>query len=359
MSFDVFRMRMQSQGKTLRESRIIDAQDGLREAFEDDPSFVDDVTIVDRGKISARINNFRKEGFLSPRMDVQSSLDNEFLQGDLFYFNNNYWLCTMQQDYHGIYLRGEIVQCNNIIRFQTFDSYEIYEIPAVIERPYARRLSPDEVIQTSDKEYRVRMQLNDITRKIFLKKRIMLRYGYDPDGEFKPDVYSVDSRDSISNASIEEEKGFLILNLVEDQFNVETDNVEYMVADYREPPEPIVIVPSMSSIVPSSDMPDISMGAGIMKYYTSNLFDSNGKEVTDFEDIVFYWNVNANEKQLEFMKTHDNGRTFGIQVAMPLHERDLVHILNSQFELYVRARNTITSEEFLEDRLSIRILSLV
>lgn len=351
---------MNASGNTAQEELKNNAKQLIDDNIEHDPSFVPIVDIVNKKKISARINNFRKEGFLSPKMDIQSTMDNEFDQGDLLFFDENYWLCTMRYNFHDIYYRGEVVQCNNIIRFQLPKSDgKIHEYNVIAERPYVVGLNKGNIIQTSDKEYKVRLQLDEITKKLFLKQRIMMGYGYNKDGERIPDLYTIDVRDSASNA-IMMENGFLVLNFVADQYNKDLDSEEFMVADYDEPEEENQIIIPGTCDISTSNKFEVKLGSSFHKKFNAIIYDGNGKLITDYSNIEFNWSLICNDLQRKFLDIPipENG-VCDVRCRQSNIDKENDMLLRSKFELMLSANDVLNDISYGEIRKEIDIIPLI
>lgn len=357
-SFDIFRSRMRNKGKSLRDAKIKSSRQNLENVFMDDPSYRSHVEIIGKPSISARIDNYRKEGFLQPKMDIQATMNNEFDQGDLLRFDEQYWLCTMKHSQHDIHFIGEVIQCNNILRFQLPNSYDIHEYYVVAERPYTKNLTTGMIVRISDKEYRVRMQLTDVTRKLHLKQRFMMGMGYDEQGREKPDVYTIDSRDGISNAVMMEE-GFLILNLVEDQYKEENDNKELMIADYREPPQFPVITPNKCIIRNDADELFVKLGENGWKEFNCDIYDENSQILDDISNIDFRWNVTATDVQKSVLDIYEYEENFKIKCNGTKDQSKIPQLIGSSFTISVSAFDNVKNIEYSSDKVIIKIKGLI
>lgn len=342
---DIYKMRM-SQGKsnssTLRESRVLDSKNITEYSFEDDPSFLPVIEIVGEKFISARVNNYVKEGFLQPKMKIQATMDNEFEMGDLLFFNDNHWLCTMKQNYHDIHYRGEVILCNYMLRFQLPHDSTIHEYYVVAERPYSQNLNTGTIIQLSQTEYRIRMQLTDITKQIHLKMRFIMGYGYDKNGVKVPDVYTVDSRDGTANAVLMED-GFLVLNFMKAAYNPEKDNAKEMVADYQAPLD--VPVVNDYQCVMSSNSNLVYMGAYNESTFICHLYDDAGNMIEDLAGITINWELdaplNVQNKYLSLVQT--SADSISLKCKLPYDNAELNEIIGSAFKLKVHASDGINN----------------
>lgn len=352
-------LRTKINGISVRENQINTTKKIFENKFEHDPSYIKNIDIIGKSSISARINNFRKEGFLQPKMDIQSTIDNEFNLGDLLNFKDQYWLVTMKNNFYDMNFEGECVQCNNILRFQLPNEDNIYEYYCVAERPYAVNTTTGLIVQTSAKEYRLRLQLDDITKKLYLGQRFILGSGYREDGAIKPDIYKIASRDQISNAIIFEE-GFLVLNLEEDEAQMDVDNLEYLIANYRKTDDILPIIPSGCQIRSLDNQYQIKLGAFSTKLFEGEVFDDKGKKIYDLENILFDWDLVLNELQEKHIK-YDNSEKNIIKIRcdMPKSDIDANNLLNSQFELVLNAKDGINNIDFEEFKVVIKIISLI
>lgn len=331
-----------NQPTSLRETRVKDSKNITEYSFEDDPSFLPVIKIVGKKDISARANNYIKEGFLQPKMKIQATMDNEFDMGDLFYFNDSHWLCTMKQNYHDIHYKGEVILCNYKLRFQLPHDPTIHEYYVVAERPYSQNLTSGTIVQLSQTEYRVRMQLTDITKRIPLKMRFIMGIGYDKDGAMVPDVYTVDSRDGTSNAVLMED-GFLVLNFMKAAYNPEKDSITEMIADYQKPIDKPIINDYKCVISSNSNL--IYMGMYNESTLICNLFDSAGNMIEDITTIAINWELNTSlavqDKYITIQNI--NKSTISIKCKLPYDNAELNALIGSTIKLMVDANDGINN----------------
>lgn len=357
-SFDTYKKRLtpkRTQDTSLRQSRVDDSLNMLEYSFEDDPSYNPVVEIVGDKTISARINGYTKEGFLQPKMKIQSTMENEFDMGDLIHFNDSYWLCTMKQNFHNIHFRGEIIQCNYMLRYQLPNDNHIHENYVVAERPYSQNLSLGSFVQLSKTEYRIRMQLTDITKQIYLKQRFIMGIGYDRNGVLVPDVYTVDSRDGTSNAIMMED-GFLVLNFMKAAFNPETDNAAEMIADYQEIDKPPVVTDYTCVISSNSNI--VRVGHMYDHTFIVNLYDDSGNVIEDISSINITWDIDSTPLQDKYMRFYlVDDVTINIMVEQPYDNADISSLIGSKFKLRVSADDS--GYTFNGDELVLTIASQI
>lgn len=106
------RVRMSADGNSLRQDKINSTVMYLENTFQDDPTYqTDGVQIVDGEKIYPRIWNYKKDDNLSPTIEIQTKIDEEFKRGQLLVLNDEYWLCLKSKCFNDMYWTGKLKQC--------------------------------------------------------------------------------------------------------------------------------------------------------------------------------------------------------------------------------------------------------
>lgn len=273
------KMRLQMAGdrSSLKQDKIATSIRYISDTFQDDPTYQEDgVQIVDGEIIYPRIWNYKKSDNLSPTVEIQTRIQEEFKRGQLLILNGEYWLCLKSQCYHGMYWTGKLKQCTHLLQYQDAKTHEIESSWAVLERPYSRTLNNGDIITTSEMEFKAMLPFNDSTKKINLDRRLLTGIEYDEYGNEIGSVYKITGRDGSSQVINGE--GFLVLNMIQDQFNKDKDNLGLMIADYIDPgtppgpPEPPVGGLLMCEIVGRND---IRIG-GSPRSFAAKFYDVDG-----------------------------------------------------------------------------------
>lgn len=270
---------------SLRQNKINTSIQYISDTFQDDPTYQDDgVQIVNGNIIFPRIWDYQKSDNLSPTVKIQTKIDEEFKRGQLLILNGERWLCLKSQCFHGMYWTGKLKQCTHLLKYQNLKTGEIESSWAVLERPYSKTLNNGEIITTSEMEFKAMMPFNDSTKKINLDRRLLTGTEYDNTGNEIGSVYKVTGRNGSSQVINGE--GFLVLNMVQDQFNKDNDRLDLMIADYmgigtpHEPPLPPVGSLLKCEII---GRPDIRIG-GSAKSYVAKFYDTDG--TTEVKDSI-------------------------------------------------------------------------
>ena len=153
--------------------------------------------------------------------------------GSIVLYNSSHWLITERYSDNEIYVKGKLEICQKPIYWQDKDSLEIVSRWATIEKPYTSNITTNNMISYSSREFKIQMPFDENTSKINIGQRFMLEI---INGE--PKTYKVTSVDQMTGRFDYDGQqiGFLILNAEQDLYNSETDNVELMICDFKNPP---------------------------------------------------------------------------------------------------------------------------
>lgn len=152
--------------------------------------------------------------------------------GSVVYWNGCHWLVIESIMDDEMTYTGVIQQCNREIKWQNPETREIISRWCTIEKPYYANLAKDVEFAFSNREFKVQLPYDYESGLLDVDKRFIL----DVIGN-EPKAYSISSVDSnterydVNGESV----GFLVLNLVQTQYNPETDNAELGICDYLPP----------------------------------------------------------------------------------------------------------------------------
>ena len=139
--FEIFKNKMMRSGRDLREERIIDSRNFLRETFYDDPSYCDYIYLWELGKldysndksIPIRIYARSHSAAVGTTAKFVTMHDTIINIGDVLYNrkDNSYYICTESFDLDGINNKGKLTLCNWILKWQDSKG-NILEYPCYI-----------------------------------------------------------------------------------------------------------------------------------------------------------------------------------------------------------------------------------
>ena len=208
--------------------------------------------------------------------------------GSVVYWEGSHWLVTESLFDDNMTSHGAMLQCNRKVQWQNPKTREIVSRWCVITKPYYSNL--DEGLKTtiSSREFKVQLPYDPESAQLDVGKRFMLEVI-----DNQPVTYRITSTDLNSKRfDIDgESQGFIILNIEQDQFNRDTDNVEFMICNYLEPFHDMnetaggwcIIETEAKGIVPG----------GLPVTVTAKFFNTDGHIIEDAESV---WHVDASEE---------------------------------------------------------------
>lgn len=226
-----FLKRMNAGGITLREEQIENAQRHLQQTFADDPSYqVNGCPVWYSERIlHPRIYDYTWKSTLPAQASFQTELNEPVYLGDVLHWNeeNGYWMCIGVTNLHGINWEGTLQFCNFWLKFRSPITGEIRKYP--ISMYNATQYGTGEDAKT-------RMTIGSSAHIIYLtcdEHTMYLDNGcrFLIDKNLKvPTAYKLTQMDTSSYAA-GQDKGFLRMYVLEDQYNPKTDDAENMLAD--------------------------------------------------------------------------------------------------------------------------------
>lgn len=305
-------------GATKRERSLNRLQRNISKNNPNNLAYKTDVEILNKRKINCILENYRKEGDTPPKMDIKTTLDNEFELGDVFILIEedgtiSYWICTDKNNYHNAYFKGLLRECNQLFKFQN-GTPKILEYWGFTENPYSTTLSNGNVVSVPTNKLNFTMPYNDDTMKIFIDKRFVTEIGYDKNGKEIPIVYKVTSRESnTTNFS----GGRFLKMMAEFDAHTDKDSVEFMIADYIpddgsvDPPTPPD--PDLLKCEISGSSSQIKVG-GSVRQWAAKFYEVDG--VTEAVGVVPIWEYELDDEYVDYigsLKCTQNGNFISIQ----------------------------------------------
>lgn len=223
MPLDKYRARLTAFGSSLREQEI-NKQKYQVETLAAHSVAYKSVTVdeIDRKLLITSTALITKK-------NIYALPGEDFDVGAIVYWNGSHWLITQRDLDNDIITRGLMEQCNRQITWQNPQTREIISTWATVEKPYYSNLAEHSKVEVSTREFKAQIPYTQETSLIDVGKRFMLEII-----DNKPKTYRVVSVDSMTQRFDRdgEIKGFIILNLEQDFYNPDTDNVEKEVCDY-------------------------------------------------------------------------------------------------------------------------------
>ena len=182
------------------------------------------------------------EGIAHHMMIISSTVTNQkiirtlpgddFEIGKIMLWSKSHWLITERDADDEITVRGKIELCNRSIQWQDDETGEIITRWAVVDKPYFSNLSENKLMTLSSREFQIKIPYDEESSLLDIGKRLMLE---EINGQAK--TYRITCVDGMTERydRDDEQTGFLVLNLEQDQLDTSTDNKAEMLCDYQEP----------------------------------------------------------------------------------------------------------------------------
>lgn len=279
MSYTNFQKRMSIRGGSIKNEQIHNAQLLLDSKIQNDPSYKEDVEILDKGIMNLRINNYKIVQGTTPQMDIQASFTEEvmFGLGDVIFYEGGYWLCVEAHDADSIYMQGKIEECNYYLKWQNPKTLEIIGRWCSIRNPYSSGIDDGKVVSVEASKYRIKMPHDEETKLFRAGTQGGTRFLIDTQGGGEPMPYVIIEYDPVTRRYVAKDEGFLIINLKSDQIQ-EGDNATLMIANYKEPGTPPT--PSVGSCSITYSGEAVLRQSGSAKTFTAVFKDSDGNAIT-------------------------------------------------------------------------------
>ena len=227
-AFEKMQLREKAQGNTTKNEMIYNASYIVDSLLPNDPSYKENVEIFGKGYINLRMNNYKVLAGTTPVMDIQASLSEPvtFTLGDVFAYDEGYWICVESNNRHGVERTGKVEECNYYLRWQNPKTLEVHGRWCSVRDPYA--LALDErarLIVTGNAKYRIKLPHDEETALFHVDRRFLIDMANN-----EPIPYAIIKYDAITNKYAARNEGFTVLTLRESQIQ-EDDNWDLMVAN--------------------------------------------------------------------------------------------------------------------------------
>lgn len=150
--------------------------------------------------------------------------------GDVLTISGGHFLCTALSNTDDVTLRGELRECNILLRFQLGSSTIIERYGYLDSGVYSTTVKESPSVQVGDVQYKLLLPYDTSTRRIQRDKRLATEVLYTSATDTILRCYAVTANDSVTsnygNGRI------LELKLREDQYAPGKDSVAQMICDY-------------------------------------------------------------------------------------------------------------------------------
>lgn len=182
------------------------------------------------------LRNGEKQNFVITTSEQPTECDilalpgEELHDGDYIEWNGNVWIVISTYIANKVQIRGKILLCNLLLRFQHGTS-EIHERWAAFDSGvYSTTIGGQKPLFYPNVQYKVYMQYDEDTKYLHVDKRFAADKVYDQFGE---EVLSVFRFTATNDISIKNgDAHLLLMKAISDEFNPSSDSLEHMICDY-------------------------------------------------------------------------------------------------------------------------------
>lgn len=302
-----FNRKMRLSGNSLREEKINDSKNLLRETFEDDAAFSYDYYLWEVGIksyenkecIPIRIYGRKFSAANGLTVQFQTSINHLIEVGDILYDSRHeeYYICTESFNLDEIHYKGELTKCNWILKWQNKQG-RIFEYPCydINSTQYNSGETSNRVFTIGSSQHMITLPCDENTVIIKSPQRFYL----DKDHE-NPTTFQVSQNDSTSmNYG---SKGIVRLTVMESVAS-KYDRPDLGICDYID----IAEEKEVTNVEIIYDTRIIKSGGDFQKFYCK-FFDDDGEEI---EDIIPVWNIVCDFKDKLLISQFDNYIQIGI-----------------------------------------------
>ena len=223
----LFDKDMTFRGATRRDEEIYNAQYDFAEYGPDHPTY----QIVEvRGQTYGVLFRSGDEGYLK---SFDAPYGSDIVLGDVMLFSGMHWLVIDMDFTNPVTRKGRIQQCNRQIKWQNPTTKEIISRWCTATKPYYSNVADGTRMDISKREYKVQLPYDAESSQVGVDKRFMM----DIVGG-TPQCYRLTSHDLITRYYDDIEVGFVIWNLVSDNYVEDDDNTELMICNYEPAEDP-------------------------------------------------------------------------------------------------------------------------
>jgi hypothetical protein len=220
LNMNLYKARLKAYKIGAKEGSIEDMQNQLLDDFESNMSYYEvEINNQDFGVhiVSGMEGNYRI--FMKPG-------DNIF-EGDYVKWKSEMFICTETSMIDDVYKRGTIIHCNHILTYQDPDTLEIHKIPCFAgdkTSVYSTGIGVDDYFTMATDQIMILVQDNEVTRKIPKNHRIIFRHNTN-------EIFEITRIDGLT------QDGIISFRAKHSLYDANTDNLEFNIVDYVEPPE--------------------------------------------------------------------------------------------------------------------------
>lgn len=297
INWDLYTKRVNMNGITERDRLINQTKQNISNKAPNSPAYKSVLVNNQNEKhliiISTKANNKKKF----------TTLPNDIINiGDNVDWNGLHWFVTSVDFDDEIVRRGELQQCNRIIKWQNPNTKEIIERWCFCSQPYSSGVDDGKVINILNGKYKIQLPYDNETKLISVDKRFM----FDIVNNI-PEIYKVVFADRNTNKYQDIDGGFIELVLVSDT-DLPNDNLELMICDYISPDSP-ALPPTPSTLkCEIKGRMDIKIG-GSTRTYEAVFYNSD--DVID-NTITPIWELQYNPLYSDYITFEQNGNLINI-----------------------------------------------
>ena len=232
MSYENLKLRLHNNG-SLRQAKIDDARFMFDCEFENDVSAENDICLCEgvepRKPLAIRLFKDRMTTGGGYTKNYAVRFKDSLQVGDLLYDcdDSTYWLCKSAFKKGGIYCTGTLQRCVEMpIKWQDDDG-NVFEYPVFDYSQFNSDETDFSIVNVGEGRRKLTTIADDNTVKLKHDKRFF----WDRNLE-SPTVMKVTQTNS---TSMFYDKGFIVLTVIESQYNPTTYNLTEWICDYKEP----------------------------------------------------------------------------------------------------------------------------
>jgi hypothetical protein len=267
-------LRENALGSTAKHEKIYNSRQFIDSFLPDDPSYKEGIEIIGKGYINLRMNNYKLVQNTTPQMDIQASLKEKinFRLGDVFRYDDGYWLCVESYNRHDIERTGRVEECNYYLQWQNPKTLELHGRWCSVRDPYSLAIDErSKVVVTGNAKYKIKLPHDEETELFHADKRFLVDMAND-----QPIPYAIIKYDATTYRYAARKEGFLVITLKESQVEHD-DDYGLMIANYKKPST--LAASSIGAVtVTYSGEPCVKTGGG-KKVFKVAFFDNNGERV--------------------------------------------------------------------------------
>lgn len=275
LGIDYFRAIQSTLGiETKKDATINDARIRLSRDYEDSIAYKPNAL-----KNGVKTPLLATENEVRYKANIVMFPGDDLCVGDILNFDGENWIVMETAITNPIEITGLAWMCNHKFRFQNFT-------PKIIERwgvldsgVYSTTLTGDRSLQTPDKQFKIYLQYDEETKKIYEDKRLAVDTKYDQYGNEILEVYKVTGRNKVARSYGKGGK-LLILEVRSDVYS-DADNIQELICDY-------ISGDSSESVEPSEFMCSIK-GRSSIRYGTNSTYTA--EFIPNNEKVEARWNI--------------------------------------------------------------------